>query len=646
MKSLLSVVLLLSINPGQPLSYPTYGTKRYHRTSASSSYIPPNHSYQLNSYYDNQPILTSSSSSTSTSGSSTGSNQLSSYGSLPYSLQNYPNTNLNNNNNNGYIPETNNNYYYYPHHEYRTYGMPTYHGEYKPKPYYYAPAPRYSYFDDHEITSNPFDDLHEEMLHEDERIQHRQILQDQPAYFGKENWYQTGPSRQDELTNNFLRNLIAYNRQLEQQERERQLAEQAIDDEYMQRDQYAVYNNEPEPEYDDYSEIGDYEYENSQPIEPKNVLERKKFETIQANQQEKFLQEQKQRQQYQNKLNEVDDEDVRQLKNLAKYSKQNTNDNSHLILKQEDDKISKPIITPTYNFDKTTSQKDQKSLKPENSANSVLKSNTNYDYKSQQNKYIEPVEPEQIEDSDEWYTPQQSSNSNSEKSSYSSVPQYDEPEEYYEEDDGAWISWDRKRSNDRAKINFESIPKKIDLIKAFNDRKPQNIKFLNAKTSSELGESQKISTTTTISSIRNSLIKNKLTTTPSPFLNKKSTTISSNIVTSTVLPVVINKMIGQKEVVLPRPASISQHIFSAPILNLITNKDSQQNAAAAAPSSDSSHKLQNKLNRNSDAIYKTIKQLMQMENNLDQDSKKHKRFVTNEENLVNELDKLKRQTKS
>lgn len=107
-----------------------------------------------------------------------------------------------------------NNYYYVPpvqrRHQrqdrYPSYGLPTYRGEYKPTPYYYAHAPSYSYSDDHE-SNNPLDDLHEEMLQEDERERARDYL---PV--GQEQWYES-PSRHTP-DSTFLRNLIMYNNQM------------------------------------------------------------------------------------------------------------------------------------------------------------------------------------------------------------------------------------------------------------------------------------------------------------------------------------------------------------------------------------------------------------------------------------------------
>ncbi|KFB39421.1 AGAP008083-PA-like protein [Anopheles sinensis] len=115
----------------------------------------------------------------------------------------------------GYYGDAAKSYYYMPQPQHRryqrnnerytSYGMPTYRGEYKPTPYYYAPGPSYSYSDDHE-SSNPLDDLHEEMLQEDERERARDYY---PV--GQEQWYES-PTRPDSA---FLRNLILYNQQLQ-----------------------------------------------------------------------------------------------------------------------------------------------------------------------------------------------------------------------------------------------------------------------------------------------------------------------------------------------------------------------------------------------------------------------------------------------
>lgn len=87
------------------------------------------------------------------------------------------------------------------------YGKPTYHGEYKPTKYYYARAPNYNYNDDHVEPENPLDDLHEEMLQEDQRDKQQQ-QQHMPV--AQPQWFQN-TDQPESLTNNFIRNLMLYN---------------------------------------------------------------------------------------------------------------------------------------------------------------------------------------------------------------------------------------------------------------------------------------------------------------------------------------------------------------------------------------------------------------------------------------------------
>ncbi|XP_055685451.1 uncharacterized protein LOC129791344 [Lutzomyia longipalpis] len=99
--------------------------------------------------------------------------------------------------------------------QYQAYGLPIYHGEYKPTQYYYAQGPSYSYYDDRgEDAPNPMDHLHEEMLQEDER----ERFHENSLPIGQETWYAEPAARQpDSLANAnaaFLRNLIAYNSQM------------------------------------------------------------------------------------------------------------------------------------------------------------------------------------------------------------------------------------------------------------------------------------------------------------------------------------------------------------------------------------------------------------------------------------------------
>lgn len=157
----LSLVAVL-IAPIASFSYPVFGTKRYHRAINAKGMMPV-----YNTPYYDEPIP----------------------------AQAYPR----------YPSDSINNYYYLPRRESQYYGLPTYRGEYKPTQYYYAHSPSYSYYDDRSEQANPLDDLHEEMLQEDQRERQRDYS------IGQETWYENPAAKQDRLTNVFLKNLIAYN---------------------------------------------------------------------------------------------------------------------------------------------------------------------------------------------------------------------------------------------------------------------------------------------------------------------------------------------------------------------------------------------------------------------------------------------------
>ncbi|CRL01227.1 CLUMA_CG014245, isoform A [Clunio marinus] len=158
----------------------------------------------------------------------------------------------------------------------------------------------------------------------------------------------------------------------------------------------------------------------------------------------------------------------------------------------------------------------------------------------------------------------------------STEPEYDEDE---------WINWDQKR-------NIQ--PKKDYGLTDDKHEKQKNIK---------------IETVTTPTSV---------------------TTEKSKLITK------IHK--GQKEVVLPRPATPVRKPFSEPIMKMMKSK------------SDADEKARKM--EQTPPIYKTIKQIIDMEQNLNHlssneipTSKIRKRFVTNEEALVQQLNGLKRTSK-
>lgn len=152
MKPFIAVYIVV-LTCGFTHSYSAYGNKRYNSANIGEPLMP------IYTQPAQQPQYFDKSAST---------NYLQSqpqYLSVPYPqprvAEDY---NINSNRN------LNPNYYYYPRQDYQTplYGVPTYHGDYQPKPYYFA-QPSYSSSDDHIETTNPLDYLHEEILQENER---------------------------------------------------------------------------------------------------------------------------------------------------------------------------------------------------------------------------------------------------------------------------------------------------------------------------------------------------------------------------------------------------------------------------------------------------------------------------------------------
>lgn len=155
MKSFIVVYILVVLACGLTHSYSAYGSKRYNRANVvepmmpiytQQSSPPQQHYDRTANYLQPQPQ----------------------YLSVPYPLPRITEDyNYNSNNRN---PVQNPNYYFYPRQDYQTsglYGIPTYRGDYQPKPYYFA-QPSYS-SDDRIETTNPLDYLHEEILQENER---------------------------------------------------------------------------------------------------------------------------------------------------------------------------------------------------------------------------------------------------------------------------------------------------------------------------------------------------------------------------------------------------------------------------------------------------------------------------------------------
>lgn len=187
----------MSLMCGLANSYPTFGVGRVQRASAMAEPLyPPQTAQQY--YEQNMP-------------------QYLSVPSYPQPLQRV-------------YDEYNNrqNYYYYPREEYHSFGMPTYRGEYKPTPYYYA-RPSFSLDEEERLQrleqSNPLDDLHEEIQQEHELERARALLQKGGQYQKQSGWYprQMQPQAppvssnfaEDNANSEFMRNLVMYNKQLD-----------------------------------------------------------------------------------------------------------------------------------------------------------------------------------------------------------------------------------------------------------------------------------------------------------------------------------------------------------------------------------------------------------------------------------------------
>uniref|UniRef100_A0A182F6B9 Uncharacterized protein n=1 Tax=Anopheles albimanus TaxID=7167 RepID=A0A182F6B9_ANOAL len=422
---------------------------------------------------------------------------------------------------------------------YTSYGLPTYRGEYKPTPYYYAHGPSYSYTDDHE-SSNPLDDLHEEMLQEDER---ERAMDYYPV--GQEQWYES-PSRPDSA---FLRNLILYNQQLQNfnrgtpmQQQQRSMIDGSNEDdfeEYDEPEQDYEYDGaipDPEPGYDSYYGAGyaapdaGTRYETSggnSASSNRDALS--KLNSLRSSM-------------AMNHIDDEDDEEVQELKSLIHQQKS-----------------SQQRLPPMF-VDKM--------------APFVLKN---------QHDYQPAYEP-----TDNWQKDSPSYNA------------YDYDNEY---DDGSWSHWDRKRNVQPKKATFAS------------KTTPQE-------------------TTTT-----------KATITAKP--------AGASVPTSTTsAPVTIKAVAhqpGQKEVVLPRPTN-PRNAFSATLLNAVDPSTAHQQQHGVMKVDEGSMAKQMK----SSKIYDTIKAMVNMRQHMeDADLRQQlehqkqlahirKRFVSNEESLVQQLDGLKR----
>jgi hypothetical protein len=191
-----------------------------------------------------------------------------------------------------YNYRSNPSYFYYPQqreYQEQQYGIPTYHGEYNPKPYYFA-RPSYITEDDRLETTNPLDYLHEEILEENERARNNAA---------------------------FMQNLALYNKHVDSLQGRTQQMQQIQE----------LYNLKPISEFDDYEMDQPTDWYDQTAI----LLDPSSYESYMPQQQQQQQQQQTQltqnyqqtqpQYQYQQRPIDYDDEMVKELKELKQNRK-------------------------------------------------------------------------------------------------------------------------------------------------------------------------------------------------------------------------------------------------------------------------------------------------------------------------------------
>ena len=504
-----------------------FGTKRYHRSSDSNTYssrhsptayetIPSENEYFSDSAYEplRQP-----------------------------SYDGYPSDDQSN--------------YYMSRSDSQHYGMPTYRGEYKPKPYYYSQGPSYSYYDDrNDQPTNPLDDLHEEMLQEDEWERQKGFP------LNRDSWYEAPGTivgrQQDKLTNAFLRNLIAYNNQKEQEYQPAAVA--AVND-------FGDYDD-PSTEFDSVNEY--YVPQQHQPSEllTKHYRQKQHFENAPIREEpfqfegnydmRKFPNSHldEQRETYVPIDNQAaEDEAVLELKSLAKNKQQKSEAN-----KNERRKQNKQQRKQQKQKQQEEERQKQMQLKLEQELFLQQQQVHEQLLKEQQEKQQRELEEHQREQ----FQRQQLQQKQQEQPNYFEYQlEQTNNNDYYMEpeySDDSWINWNRKRSSsDKASEHSArrtSAPSGVIAEK--------NLLQLISTTVSPLKSSEKF------------LAARPHNTKPMPLVHNHKNDHVMEIGD------------GQKEVVLPRPASPVRQPFSAPVLEMLTHnaiKESDQYESKAKKSS-------------------------------------------------------------
>lgn len=560
---------LLQLGPIHVASYPIYGTKRFHQGGDSSPalmpFVAPVQIYT--------PIQTG--------------------GAVDQRMD-------------GYLGDDPRSYLYYVPHDpnIHSYGMPVYHGEYKPSPYLYAQAPTYQYYDEKE-PSNPLDDLHEEMLEEDEREreeEQQQFIQHHP--YGQQKYYQ------------------------HQQKQQQQ--QQLLNDDYPDLTKHRNYY---QPIYEPPTVKGNRHQKQQQQQQPRNQPQPQQL--WQSNMD------------YDQNIEADDDSDAMLmepsyvqanaafLKDLIEYNREiNSGKKGHDTNTAHGHLQNRNGPSAT-----TTSQKDYNTNwnfdYPEQEQYAI--GQDPYDYDGQQYEYQQQQEQPQYNSAmdDKAVRELQELTHNRDKSSQFSSEsgtlrkidfaahekqekQQQQPnvEDYwmmsdrpaqnkdselygnqYEYEDGGdeWINWDSKRS----------VNKPISIV-AFTDRKPASkIMITKVPENHFVLDGGDVTTTTTTS---------KSASTE----NSESSSSSEKGPSKTGSSVTTNAKAGQKEIVLMRPAPPVRHPFSAPVLKMLEQQESlktnKYDSHAAVEDLDNKKRSASGTEMKSANVFDTIKQLLNLKN--------------------------------
>uniref|UniRef100_A0AAG5DHJ1 Uncharacterized protein n=1 Tax=Anopheles atroparvus TaxID=41427 RepID=A0AAG5DHJ1_ANOAO len=651
------LVLATQAASSVPTSYPVFGTKRYARSNLlpSSDYggqgggLPlPLYNLPSARYYDTQlpPQY---------------------FPFAPYqaaaSSDYYDDS--------GYYGDSGRGYYYMPQPQHRryqrnnerytSYGLPTYRGEYKPTPYYYAPGPSYSYSDDHE-SSNPLDDLHEEMLQEDERERAREYY---PV--GQEQWYES-PSRPDSA---FLRNLILYNQQLQAFSNGRGKAQLPPLD---------ASNEEDFEEYDD-PEV-DYEYDLPLATDTRPSYgnyfgnpggypgaagygsssdTRNTFSKLNS---------------FRNSMarNQIDEEDeeVQELKSLIHQQK-----NSQRLPALMEDKMSPFILKSQQGAQSqaatASSQKQLQQLQPQHHLQQQQQQLQQLQQQQHQEQLLQRQSKQQLQQlqQQQRLLHQQQQQQQRQEQMLMQQKQKEQEEQKQQQLLARQLQLEREQKQQQQQLQYEREQKQQQLLRTLSsDYQPayetENTWQKDSPSYNAYDYDTEYDDSWSHWDRKRNVQPKKATfvgkTTAGSALKVTSTTKKPNVPahsepstsSTTVTPAPASKHAapkpgsGQKEVVLPRPTN-PRNLFAATLINAVDESRAQEAAANKAEAGAAKLK-QAKSNK----IYDTIKAMINMRQNVEDAELRqqlehqkqlahiHKRFVANEESLVQELDGLKR----